>query len=405
MRLTTDPRIRQTLNQISENIENANQKTQASLFTLSDSYIQPCLSSLQPCWLSCQTCLEASCQPCFTVRDDARRHRQPRYLKRGRERAAFDFYDDWDEDEEEWGNDELDALLNGSDPQQPGRRAGMSYGYGTRGARRKSVGAKDTMADDPTLLPQSSIFGFLERLPWRIGGRGTRYRPNPANLQVNVGKKGREAEPLMAEEEDNDDGGTSRGKHARNRSATVGSRETNTSLSSRGDIFPSDDEGDAREIDDEFALRLGRRSTGATSDERSSKKKPADSRNSIKTSASGDTGVSKQGVRAASASSERLTTMHSPTNEDIPTLADLKREEEDMQKAEEGQLQQRRTAAQRLASERGLSSPSSPVEQDSKEASIIETSSLHKENDATPVRNDQGPTQTTKDDPYTQEPT
>ena len=156
-----------------------------------------------------------------------RRHRQPRYAGRGRESAAFDFYDDWDQDEAEWGNDELDRLLTGNDVQQPGRHAGMSYGYGTRGTRRRSAGGRNAMADYPTLLPQSSIFGFLERLPWKIGGRGTRYRPNPANLQVNIGKRGQEAEPLFEEGEEEQG---AKEWHGRNRSATVRSRETTTSL-------------------------------------------------------------------------------------------------------------------------------------------------------------------------------
>ena len=366
MPLTGDPRVRQTLNQISESLETANQRTQTSLYTFSERYIQPCLTSLQPCWVSCQTCLEASCQPCCAVRDDIRRHRQPRYSRRGRERAAFDFYDDWDQEEEEWGNDELDRLLAGDDTQQPGRRAGMSYGYGTRGGVRRGTGGKD-MVDDPTLVPQSSVFGFLERLPWKIGGKGTRYRPSPANLRVNVGKRGQEAEPLMEEEQSK-----VAGKKTRNRSSTVGSRETANSLSSRGDIFPSDDEDDAREIDDEYALALGRRNT--TSDDLSSRRKHTDSRSSTKTASSRDTKRNNSAKRSTSASREHVSVMTSPTEEEVPSLADLKREEEEAHIAEEGEIEQNRVAAQKLATERGLSGT---AEHNSKGgASIIEANEV-----------------------------
>ena len=371
-RFRADPRIRQTLNQISDNIETANQRTQTSLFACSENVIRPCLDSLQPCFLSFQNCLEASCQPCCSARDDIRRHRQPRYSRRGRERAVFDFYDDWDREEEEWGNDELDRLLAGDDTQQPGRHSGMSYGYGTRSGLRKNTGGKDGRADDPTLVPQSSVFGFLERLPWKIGGRGTRYRPNPANLQSNVGKRNQGIEqPLMSDSED-----SLRPGKGRMRSMTAGSRETATSLSSRGDIFPSDDEDDAHEIDDEFATALGRRNTGATSDENSGKRRHGNSRASTKTASSRDSKGPDSGRRGTSASSERRPSLASPAEEDVPSLADLKQEEDKARLTEESAVQERRVAAQRLASERGLSNPSSPVERSSNEASAIATSEL-----------------------------
>ena len=251
----------------------------------------------------------------------------------------------------------------------------MTYGYGSRIGRRRSLAGKDPLADDPTVVPQSSIFGFLERLPWKIGGRGARYKPNAANLQENIGKRGQEAEPLIGEEEGE---GRSR-RHGRNRSGTVGSQSTQNSLSSRGDLFPSDDEDDAREIDDEFAMVLGRRTTGGTSDERSSKKRPAGSRGSTKTASSRDTARSKQGGRSASASSERIDALAETDEVDVPSMADLKREEEAVQRAQDAEVEERRDAARRVAEERGLSSPGRPYpasEHDSKEASFIETSEV-----------------------------
>ena len=248
----SDPRIRQTLNQISQNIESANLSTQASLFDFSRNYVSPCLSSFK-------VCLEASCQPCyayFNTREDQRRpHRSAR---RGRDDLGFDFYDDWDEEEGHWGNDELDRLLAGSD-EQPGKRAKMSYGSGI--IRRKSIGVPNDGRSDPNLVPKSSMFGFLESLPWKIGGRGVRYRPSAADLQENVGRGSRETQPLVEESEESGTD-TKRGRHGRNRSGTATSRSTNNSLSSRGDLLPSEDEDDAVPLDDEFAMVLERRNTG-----------------------------------------------------------------------------------------------------------------------------------------------
>ena len=350
-----DPRIRQTLNQISHNLESANLTTQASIFSFSQNYVSPCLSSVN-------TCLEASCQPCFAglKHDDRRPHHRQR-PQRGRESLAFDFYDDWEQDEAEWGNDELDRLLSGDGDlraQQPGKKGGMSYG--TRGATRR----KGADEDDVNVLPRSSMFGFLERLPWKIGGRGVRYRPSVADLQENVGRRGAEAEPLISEE-GNAGGG---GGHRRKRSDTVGSRSTTNSLSSRGDLFPSEDEDDAVPLDDEFAMVLERRNTGTTSDDHSSGKKSkrqTGSRTSTQTASSKGT----QGRRGTSTSSGKRKPLVNTAEEDIPSMTDLKQEEELVRSEEEARVEERRQAAQRLALDRGLSSGdvepnvSSPINQ------------------------------------------
>ena len=344
---TSDPRIRQTLNHISQNIESANLTTQASLFTFSENYISPCLASLS-------TCLEASCQPCFAVRDDLRqkRQRQSQHGRRGRgrENFAFDFYDDWDQDESEWGNDELDRLLSGDDTAQPGKHGGMSYG--SRGVVRRKGGEGE---DDVNMVPKSSMFGFLERLPWKIGGRGVRYKPNVANLQDNVGRRGMEAEPLIEEGGEHEERG-----HTRSRSETVGSRSTINSLSSRGDLFPSDDEDDAVPLDDEFAMALERRNTGTTSDDhsdgRKKGKRPSGSRASTKTGSSRDAKSEKKERRGTSSSSRKIRPLVQTAEEDVPSISDLKQEEELVQRQEEAEVEQRRHAAQRLAQERGLGS-------------------------------------------------
>ena len=349
----SDPRIRQTLNQISQNIESANLTTQASLFAFSERYVGPCLASLG-------ACLEASCQPCFAVRDDLRQKRQRQRPSqhgrraRGRENLAFDFYDDWEQDESEWGNDELDRLLNGDGTaaaaaQQPGRHGGMSYG--SRGVGRRKGGEGE---DDVNMVPKSSMFGFLERLPWKIGGRGVRYKPNVANLQENVGRRGVEAEPLIEE------GGEREGRgHTRSRSGTVGSRSTTNSLSSRGDLFPSDDEDDAVPLGDEFAMVLERRTTGTTSDDHSSGKRigkrPSGSGASTKTGSSRDTRGVRKERRGTSTSSGNNRHLVKTALEDVPSMTDLKQEEESVRRHEEAEVEQRRQAAQRLALERGLS--------------------------------------------------
>ena len=340
----SDPRIRQTLNQISQNIESANLSTQANLFSFSQNYVNPCLSSFN-------ACLEASCQPCFAAikRDDRRPHHRQRQRPRGRENLAFDFYDDWEQDEAEWGNDELDRLLSADgDPraQQPGMQGVMSYG--TRGTARRKGEEED---DDVNILPKSSMFGFLERLPWKIGGRGVRYRPSVADLQVNVGKRNAEAEPLMPDGE----GSGGRGRHGRTRSDTVNSRSTTNSLSSRGDLFPSEDEDDAVPLDDEFAMVLERRTTGAKSDDRSSgkksKKRPPDSR----TSWSSKSTRNERGGNIAT--DDRKSHVLVDEEQGVPLMADLKQEEEGARPEEEAELAEKRQAAQRLAFERGLNRP------------------------------------------------
>ena len=269
-----------------------------------------------------------------------------------------------------WGNDELDRLLAGSGAHegqgdQPGRHRAMSYG--SRGRRRAL--SKDGGAD-PTVVPSSSMFGFLERLPWKIGGRGVRYRPSAADLQEHPGKGRRtmlgEGEALMEEsgEEGEVEAGAGRTR-GRKRSGTAStSASTTNSLSSRGDLFPSEDEDDAVPLDDEFAMVLERRTTGTTSDDHSSGKKKqgrrptasraSASRASTKTASSRDTKTS--GKRKSSFSSGKVSDVAEATEVQTPSLTDLKLEEERLHLEEEAEVERKREAAQRLALERGLNS-------------------------------------------------
>lgn len=263
---------------------------------------------------------------------------------------AFDFYDDWEQDEAEWGNDELDRLLTGNDTQQPGKHGGMSYG-GLGMGRGKGAATKDRGEEDSNVVPQSSMFGFLERLPWKIGGRGTRYRPGAADLQENVGRRGVEAQPLIGDDDD-----TGRGRHGRSRSDTVNSRSTTNSLSSRGDLFPSEDEDDAVPLDDEFAMVLERRTTTTSdrSSRRKSGKRPSGSRKSTKSASSKETRRTRKEARSTSTSSRKETELVGRPEDDPPSMVDLRHEEERLRREEEAQLEERRQAAHKLAFERGL---------------------------------------------------
>ena len=380
-----DPRIRQTLNRLTDTLESANLNTQASLWSFSEAYVQPCLHSIS-------ACLESACYPCLGApRDRRRRQRQRHATLRGRPEFVFDFYnDEWEDDAGEtrgllgtWGADEWDRVLAGSGPggggsaggsggAPPRRPAPMSYGARTR---RKSTGAKAAEMD-PAVVPSSSMFGFLERLPWRIGGRGRRYKPSAAGLQEHPGRRETDASPeaealLSGDEEEEEDLAAEaalRGK-TRNRSATNGSTTTTNSLSSRGDLFPSEDEDDAVPLDDEFAVALERRSasdeTGSgksrarrstmsrttTSSSRAKRKRRRESARSRETASEVGSGDKGSGHRASDAESARAA-----LEEGLPTMEDLKREEEAVRREEEGEVERKRREATRVAMKRGLSS-------------------------------------------------
>jgi hypothetical protein len=272
---------------------------------------------------------------------------------------VFDFYnDEWDDLEEDessgllggWGSDEMDRLLAGSGD-QPRRQRQMTYG--SRGVRRKSMGAAGKGKEvDPTIVPGSAMFGFLERLPWKIGGRGVKYRPSAADLQEHPGRKTREegeTQALLEESEGEEAVRRKRGKQRR-RGGTMNSQSTNTSLSSRGDLFPSEDEDDAVPISDEFAMVLERRTTGGTSDEASvgnssARRAPQSPVVSSRTASSKDMkSISSLGAMNAIIA----------TDEDLSSSEDLRREEENVRREEEAEIERKRREAQQIAMERGL---------------------------------------------------
>jgi hypothetical protein len=243
----------------------------------------------------------------------------------------------------------------------------MSYPKG----RRKSTLDNEP---DPTLIPGSQ--GFIARL---FGGKtkNLRYKPSAADLQEHPGARrlGRdltEGEALLAEEGVE---GSGKRRHRRIRSSTVTSGHTTDSLSSRGDIYPSDEElGDAIPLDDEFAMVLERRTTQSGPETESS---------SQRTRESGEQQRRKRGKRPSAGSrtsthSSRSRKRRSRTNSsaaqtpidevppdhdfgqtegdevDAPSLSELKAEDSRLAKLEEEEVNRRREEAQRLAAERGL---------------------------------------------------
>ena len=358
-----DPRWNRTIQHIADNFEHANDAAQENLWSFTRVYVDPCFSSIAQCLHSCTA-------QCFPSRDDQRRNRR---RVRGRAEQSFDFYDDWEEDENDgllgWGNDELDRLWAGSSNNygtvsQPGRQRAMSYGNRNRdprfnSGRRKSAVQPHDGGPDPTIIPSSSYFGFLGRLPFNIGGKGLKYKPSAADLTEHPGQLRRneeEEQPLIEDsDEDVEQRGEERKGHRRQRSHTTTSGHTTDSLSSRGDIFPSEDElDDAVPLDDEFTMALERRTTGQWHDDANSgktsvgSKRPAGSRISIHTASSG-----KRSHDSGRRSNDEAQTIQS-TIAEIPTLSDLKQEEEQLRLEQEQNTERKRQDAQQLALKRGL---------------------------------------------------
>lgn len=377
--MRTDPRIRQTWNQFSQNLESANESAQVNLFTFSEKYINPCFSSIGACLQSCTA-------PCLPNRED--RLRRNRGRRRGRAEYGFDFYDDWENDDLQsdgllgWDNDHLDRLLAGSgehaeDGRQPGRQRSMSYGARRDmdgrlfGGRGKGNASTHDGEHDPTIIPNTSIFGFLGRLPWKAGGKGLKYKPSAADLRdrsAAIQEDTQEAEPLLEEHEEGEEASQGgRGKQGWARRDGSGSDSVSDSIRSRADLFPSDGEDDAVPLDDEFAMALERRTTtGSGTDDQASGR--ARSKRTHKSQASGMTESSKatppqtekrkRGGSASTGTPSEHVVVDSP---DVPSLEDLKNEEEALRREEEEAIERKRMAAIRLASQKGLSTEGTPA--------------------------------------------
>ncbi|KAK4219622.1 hypothetical protein QBC37DRAFT_109326 [Rhypophila decipiens] len=401
MSFIQDPRVRQRWNQISHNAEAVTENAAAGIWSFQHRYINPCLGSVADAFDSCTGV-------CFGDREErARRARErDRGARRTRAEYTFDFYDDWEDADDEgpsgsgilggWSGgrrEDWDRLLAGTGngrskhtdtgtgavADQPRRKRGMSYG--TRGLRRKGTGE-----EDPNVIPRTAPLGFLGRLPFKIGGT-LRYKPSAANLQDHPGapapeheRDPNERQPLLGTN-DNDGFGHQKGPspQSRPRSNTTGSGETSSSYRSRGDLFPSDGEGDedAVPLDDEFAMALDRVDDRSSNRTRSSKgKRPADGQRTMSRTISRSTmdsaytieslkGPSINPRSASFASLGGADTIGTPGFRSVSSLEDLKREEEQAEREEQEEIERRRRAASQLAQQRGLTQGSEAVTPDS----------------------------------------
>ncbi|KAI1449955.1 hypothetical protein F5Y02DRAFT_370509 [Annulohypoxylon stygium] len=361
MAFLEDPRLRQRWNQISHTTEAVTENAAAGIWSFGHTYVTPCLSSVTSALESCTTV-------CLGDREERARRARERQRAQGRAEYSFDFYDDWDEELGAgddaggllggWHSEDWDRLLagtgkrrSGGDVQeQPKRKRGMSYG--TRGPRKRAG-----THDDPTIIPSTAPLGFLGRLPFKIGGT-LRYKPSAANLQEHPGASRTtletEREPLLGDGEGTahlDESPT----HSRKRSGTVGSGDTSDSYRSRGDLFPSDDEGeeDAIPLDDEFTIALDHVDDRSSNKTRSSKGKRIAGR-AIPRSVSRTTIDSARPSLRPSIGSGSIPP-ESPALLSTPSLDDLRLEEERAGREEDEVIEKKRHAAAELALKRGLS--------------------------------------------------
>ncbi|KAH7033390.1 uncharacterized protein B0I36DRAFT_362064 [Microdochium trichocladiopsis] len=383
MAFLEDPRLRQRWNQISHTTETVTENAAAGIWSFGHTYINPCFDSISD---ACGGCVAT----CFGDREErARRAREGRH-SRGDAEFSFDFYDDWDQDlysDEQgggilrgWRNEDWDRLLAGTGKRhrtsggeivdQPrSKQRGMSYG--TRGnPSGGGVRNTDTLKDDPTVIPSTSAIGFLGRLPFKIGGT-LRYKPSAANLQEHPGAFKHEfegeREPLLgsAEGPADQDGVELESDEeflaehvimpSRKRSGTTGSGDTSDSYRSRGDLFPSDGEGeeDAVPLDDDLASVLGHIDDRASNKTRSSKgKRVAGKMHRTVSRTTIDSVHTRPSIRSHPSFSSDT---RSPMVASIPSLADLQQEEQTLEKEEAQMIEQKRHAAAQLALRRGLS--------------------------------------------------
>ncbi|KAK2062888.1 hypothetical protein LY76DRAFT_254888 [Colletotrichum caudatum] len=362
MAFLEDPRLRQRWNQISHNAGEVTENAAAGIWSFQHHYINPCLASIA-------SSLEQCANPCLGDHEERARKRRERDRAGGRAEYSFDFYDDWYAEDQDggflggWGNDDWDRLLAGTGSQrkhagevldQPKRKRGMSYGTRGRGSK--------VLESDPTVIPSTQPIGFLGKLPWKLG-KTLRYKPSAADLQDHPRQHeemGRgETEPLLGDDSD-EEVFQSRPAKTRNRSGTTGSGVSSDSYRSRGDLFPSDGEGeeDAVPLDDEFMVLDKVRDDRSSSRTKASKgKRRADGRPMSRTvsRATMDSTHSmlSPGVRRGSISTS--TTPDNPMALSMEaSMEELQMEEDRIQREEEQEVERKRHAALQLASERGL---------------------------------------------------
>lgn len=374
--------------------------------------------------------MDASCPgggPSCCGRGERRRGRAGTGVGRGRAELSFDFYDDWDFSSEGEGF-EREGLLGWGTLSEDGAGAGVGGGYGTVAAQtttavqpglRKTGGMRypkgagrrksaDGGIVDPNAAPVGKN-GFWGRL---FGGKSSRYTPTTADLQDHPGSRRlardiTEGEALLEESE-----ASLTRTHRRARSGTQASHETASSYSSRGDLFPSDNEDDAVPLDDEFAMVLERRTTQSNGfdTEGSSNRTMPDQKKRGKRPSAGSRTSTRRTFSSRSSKSERERERRSRTNSyatqtvldegsvaaiveavglkdeafgkealhapsttatadehapaPIPlSMSELKEQERELELEEEAAVERKRQEAFRAAEERGLVIPSHIKEQ------------------------------------------
>ncbi|KAH6636867.1 hypothetical protein F5144DRAFT_646478, partial [Chaetomium tenue] len=144
----------------------------------------------------------------------------------------------------------------------------------------------------------------------------------------------------------------------RPRSDTTNSGDTSSSYRSRGDLFPSDGEGDedAVPLDDEFTVALERVDDRGSTKTRSSKgKRPADRDRGLSRTVSRTTLSSTTTPDESKWDSNPVSPVQEvEAVERVPSLEDLRREEEQAAKEEYEEIERRRRAAAQLAMQKGL---------------------------------------------------
>ncbi|KAI1131216.1 hypothetical protein F5Y10DRAFT_79706 [Nemania abortiva] len=356
-----DPRLRQRWNQISQTTETVTENAAAGIWSFGHTYVTPCLGSVASAFDSC-TAL------CLGDREERARRARERQRSRGAAEFSFDFYDDWDEEfgdqnggllGSSWRAEDWDRLVAGSgkrkgqagEVQEQPRTRNRGMSYGTRGSRRRASGH-----EDPTIIPSTAPLGFLGRLPFKIGGT-LRYKPSAANLQEHPGSMKHteegEHEPLLGTDNHVEIRPSDLPTQTRKRSGTACSGDTSDSYRSRGDLFPSDEEGDedAVPLDDEFTITLDHDDRSSNRTKSSKGKRTANykiSRSESRTTID-STRPSLRKIRHSSSGPP------SPVLLPTPSLEDLEREELRLELEEDEAIERKRQAAANLALRRGLS--------------------------------------------------
>jgi len=358
----SDPRFRRTLNQISQNFEAANETAQVGIFSITKNYIRPCLSGFGFYLQSCTA-------PCLPRREERLRRRRARTRAGSRPELNFDFYDRWQDDEQEallsWGNDEFDALLVGNDAPEAGNQPGpqKTMNYGSQGDGKSPRARQTSDGGGSSKRPAQSSFGLFGKLPFKMGGRYPYYRPSGADLRERPKDKGR----VGLENEVTTKGLESTGllapsNHGRQRSVTTSSGHTINSYSSRGDIFLSDDDGDAVPLDDELAPVLDRRMTNHGHEDGSNAKtrdgkRPGNPRTSTQSSRT-DRKSRKSGSTKSSSIPRTESSQLNMT--EVSSLSALKTEERGVEADEEEHVDNQKEVGSNRALEKGLSSKDEP---------------------------------------------